>query len=68
MAKALRDDFRIYIGLQVQLESFQAAVDLAAKQGIKYDELITIGGWELKFGAPRQAGMLPVVYHARSLQ
>ncbi|MBL1079314.1 hypothetical protein JK358_33405 [Nocardia sp. 2] len=50
---------------QVQMKSLQAAIDEAGRGGgLVYDQLQTVGGWELKFGAPREAGQLPVVVHA----
>ncbi|MDR2440196.1 MAG: HINT domain-containing protein [Planctomycetaceae bacterium] len=35
---------------QVQLESFQAAVNAATQNGIPYNTSVLVGGWELKFG------------------
>ncbi|WP_275789005.1 RHS repeat-associated core domain-containing protein [Pararhizobium gei] len=52
------------IGSQTQLRSLNAAVSDAFAAGIKYDRLVRTGGWELKFGAPRQPGQLPALYHA----
>ncbi|MCU0544292.1 MAG: hypothetical protein MUE44_19295, partial [Oscillatoriaceae cyanobacterium Prado104] len=52
---------------QLLLEDFRQAVVQALKQGITYDTVIRIGRWELKFGRPREAGQLPVIYHAVGL-
>jgi filamentous hemagglutinin len=49
------------------LRSLQSAVNLATKEGIIYNEMMVIGGWELKFAAPRADGLLPVIMHARML-
>jgi RHS repeat-associated protein len=49
---------------QIELQSLQGAVNLAIKNGIPYNQLITIGGWELKFVAPRAADQLPALIHA----
>lgn len=51
------------IGSQTQPRSLHAAVGDAFAAGIKYDKLVRIEGWELKFGAPRQPGQLPALYH-----
>lgn len=52
---------------QAQLSSLQAAVNQALAAGIKYNQLIQIAGWELKFGAPGKAGQLPALIHALPL-
>ncbi|MGB8688091.1 MAG: hypothetical protein WCD53_12245, partial [Microcoleus sp.] len=49
---------------QFVLEDFRQAVVQAVQQGITYGQPMRIGRWELIFGAPRQAGQLPVIYHA----
>jgi len=49
---------------QAQLTSLQSAVSQALAQGIKYGELINVGGWELKFARAQQAGQSPILYHA----
>jgi filamentous hemagglutinin len=46
------------------LKSLQGAVNAATEKGVAYNKLINIGGWELKFQAPRSAGQLPVLMHA----
>ncbi|MFL6125309.1 LamG-like jellyroll fold domain-containing protein [Actinophytocola sp.] len=55
---------QIDLATQAQLSSLQAAVTEALSGGITYDTMITVGGWELKFGAPRGPGQLPVLFHA----
>lgn len=54
----------VRLATQQQLRSLQSAVDAATKNGIIYDQLIQIGGWELKFGMARVPGQLPVLFHA----
>ncbi len=54
----------VNVGSQVQLASLQAAVAAAGKQGIVYEKLVNVGGWDLIFSAPRAAGLLPVLKHA----
>jgi RHS repeat-associated protein len=49
---------------QIQLQSLQGAVNLATKNGVPFNQLLTIGGWELKFAAPRIVGQLPALIHA----
>jgi filamentous hemagglutinin len=50
------------------LNSFQEAVKQASQEGIKIEEIVKIGGWELKFSAPR-TGQTPLtkVSHARPI-
>lgn len=52
------------MGTQAQLTNLQAAVQAAAGQGIQYGQMVKVGGWELIFGAPKQAGQLPAIIHA----
>jgi RHS repeat-associated protein len=54
----------VNLAVQQQLTSLQAAVGKAGKNGFVYGKLMEVGGWELKFGAPRQVGQLPVLFHA----
>jgi RHS repeat-associated protein len=58
-----------YINLssQIELGSLLGAVDKATENGIKYGTLMVVDGWELKFGAPKEIGQLPVLFHARKL-
>jgi hypothetical protein len=50
---------------QLLLDDYSGALQQATKNGIKYDELMTVGNWEFKFSAPRGEGLLPVVKHAQ---
>ena len=52
------------INSQTLLSSFQNSVSSAVKQGIKYDEIINVGNWELIFSKARGDGLLPVIKHA----
>jgi filamentous hemagglutinin len=54
----------VSLGSQQQIRSLQAAVEAATANGVPYGKLIEIGGWELKFAAPRAADQLPVLFHA----
>jgi hypothetical protein len=64
MAGRMASPNLINLTSQVQLSSLQAAVTAASKQGIVYGQAVRIGGWELTFAAPRQAGQLPSLIHA----
>ncbi|WP_225978848.1 hypothetical protein, partial [Gandjariella thermophila] len=55
---------QVDMATQVQLESLQAAVGEAARDGLAYNKLMNVGGWELMFGAPRAEGQLPALFHA----
>lgn len=50
---------------QQQLNSFESAVNNATKNNIRYNERITVDGWQLEFKPPRAAGELPTITHAR---
>lgn len=52
------------INTQALLTSFQAAVRVATKRGIKYDKVIRVDDWELIFVRPRAGEALPVIKHA----
>ena len=52
------------IDTQSVLSSFRSALQAVSERGYQYDKIILIDRWELKIGAPRQSGLLPVVYHA----
>ena len=54
----------VNMGTQAQLTSLQAAVNAAMSNGVPYGKLLNLGGWELKLGAPQQAGQLPALIHA----
>lgn len=49
------------INSQTLLSSFQNSVKGAVMQGIKYDEIMYVGNWELIFSKPRGDGLLPVI-------
>lgn len=53
---------------QEQLRSLQGALDSATTGGIKYNEPMNVGGWELKLSPPRQSGDLPAVIHANPME
>jgi toxin YxiD len=52
------------INSQTLLSSFQSSVKSAVQKGIKYEEIMNIGNWELIFSKPRGDGLLPVIKHA----
>jgi len=52
------------INSQTLLSSFQNSIKNAVKEGIKYDEIMNIGNWELIFSKPRGDDLLPVIKHA----
>jgi filamentous hemagglutinin len=54
----------VRLASQQQLSSLQGAVNTATQNGIPYNQLINVGGWELKFAPPRQPGQLPALIHA----
>jgi RHS repeat-associated protein len=54
----------VRIGTQQQLRSLQSAVEAATTNGMTFNRLMTVGGWELKFAAPRAKGQLPALIHA----
>ena len=47
------------------LRSLQSAVNVATKNGVIYDQIMHVGGWELEFKLPREAGQLPALIHAQ---
>lgn len=49
---------------QALLSSLQAAVSEASQGGLVYNQILDVGGWELKFGAPRYPGQVPALFHA----
>ena len=53
---------------QARLTSLQAAVDDVMGADVEYGKMYNVGGWELQFGAPREAGQLPVLFHALPLE
>ena len=58
----------VRVRMQQQIRSMQAAVDQVTTGGVRYDELINVGGWELKFSPPREPGQLPALIHALPTQ
>jgi RHS repeat-associated protein len=54
----------VNMGTQAQMTTLQSAVNAATANGVQYGKLLNVGGWELKFGAPQQAGQLPALIHA----
>ncbi len=58
----------VRLATQQQLSSLQSAVSTAIEGGIKYDQIMNVGDWELKFSAPRQQGQLPALNHAQPLK
>jgi len=49
---------------QQQLASLQGAVNTATRGSVPYNQLVNVGGWELKFAPPRQPGQMPALIHA----
>ncbi len=54
----------VELRVQAALTNLQTAVNAAAQQGIQYNTIIRINGWELRFAPPRQPGQLPAIIHA----
>lgn len=52
------------INSQTLLSSFENSVKKAVNEGVKYEEIMNIGNWELIFSKPRGDGLLPVIKHA----
>ncbi len=67
LAKGVSSEL-VKVATQAQLSSLQAAVSQVLAAGVKYNQIIQIAGWELKFGAPTKAGQLPALIHAIPLQ
>ncbi|WP_037586252.1 VENN motif pre-toxin domain-containing protein, partial [Stenoxybacter acetivorans] len=55
----------VRLASQVELKSFQSAVNTATKNKIPYNERITVDGWQLEFKPPRSSDELPTIIHAR---
>ena len=49
---------------QALLTSFQNAVNTAYAEGIRYEQIMKVGNWELIFSRPQTEGLLPVIKHA----
>ncbi len=62
--KANNPGFDSNLYTQNLLDDFAGALEAATKDGIKYDEIMNVGKWELKFSPPREDGLLPVIMHA----
>jgi len=58
----------VRLATQMQLKSLQSAVNAATMNGVIYDQMMEVGGWELKFGAPKANGQLPVLFHAQPIK
>ncbi len=54
----------VNLASQQQLTSLQAAVNTATQNGITFNQIINVGGWELKFAPARETGQLPALIHA----
>jgi RHS repeat-associated protein len=54
----------VALGMQVHLASLQGAVQEALRVGVRFGEVMKVGGWELMFALPSKSGGLPVLYHA----
>jgi len=54
----------VRLASQAQLTSLRGAVNTATQNGIAYNRIINVGGWELKFAPSRQPGQLPSLIHA----
>lgn len=67
LAKGVSSEL-VKVATQAQLSSLQSAVTQVLASGMKYNQIIQIAGWELKFGAPLKAGQLPAPIHAMPLQ
>ena len=52
------------INSQTLLSSFENSVKKAVNEGLKYEEIMNVGNWELIFSKPRGGGLLPVIKHA----
>jgi hypothetical protein len=62
--KAVRDDLRDMV-MHEEVGRLQVALSRAYEKGQPpFDEKFVSEGWELIIGAPREAGLLPVIYHA----
>ena len=54
----------VRVGQQAQLTSLEAAVNATIGNGVPFNQIIQVGGWELKFAPPRMLGDLPALIHA----
>lgn len=58
----------VRLSSQQQLNGLQGALNTATKNGVEYNKLITIDGWELKLAPPKKLGDLPAVIHTRPVK
>ena len=58
----------IKVTQQIELWSLEAAVNKATKNGVVYDTLMKVDGWELKFSRARTANGQPVLFHALRIE
>jgi hypothetical protein len=59
------DDYLKLLG-RIWQRAINAAIDNVLEQGpIIYRKMYSVGGHEIMFGAPREAGQLPTVIHFR---
>ena len=56
------------LSAQVQLDSLRGAVRAAMRDGVPIGQELRVGGWQLEFRAPREAGQLPALIHAIPLE
>lgn len=63
LTRGAGQDF-VNLASQQLIRSLRAAVEAATAGGVPYGRLVTVGGWELKFVAPRAEGQLPTLIHA----
>ena len=54
----------VRLASQEQLASLQGAINTATQNGVAYNQMLNVGGWELKFAPPRPPGQLPSLIHA----
>ena len=54
----------VRVGQQTQLTSLEAAVNATIGSGVPFNQIIQVGGWELKFSPPRKLGDLPALIDA----
>jgi hypothetical protein len=54
---------QINMALQAQLSSLRAAVGAAGQEGIAYNQIMNVYGWELIFRTPSEPGLLPALTH-----
>ncbi|WP_367305222.1 hypothetical protein [Burkholderia multivorans] len=62
-----QNDATIYAGHDLAIAAGQinnTYGNTATQGGVPYNQLIKVGGWELKFSPPRQPGQLPALIHA----